>query len=258
MIHMIDIHSHILFGIDDGAQKVEDSLAMARQAVEQGITTVFATPHHKNGKYTNEKNRILSKVEELNLAIAQEGIPLEVLPGQECRIFGELIEDYKKGEILTLNDGGKYVLIEFSSSHVPMYASQLLYNIQFEGIIPIIVHPERNRHFLERPELLYEFAEKGVLLQLTASSVTGAFGKKIQKFSMQMLESNLVHFIASDAHNTTTRDNRMKEAYEMIAKSMDASYVEYLKENARLLVRSEYIPTRPIKPIKRKRFFGIF
>ena len=255
---MIDIHSHILFGVDDGAQTVEDSIAMARQAVEQGITAVFATPHHRNGKYTNEKNSILPKVEELNAALVQEGISLEVLPGQECRIFGELVEDYQKGEILTLNDGGKYVLIEFSSSHVPMYASQLLYNIQFEGIIPIIVHPERNSHFIERPESLSEFVEKGALVQLTAASVTGAFGKKIQKFSTQLLEANLVHFVASDAHNTTSRNNRMKEAFEVIAKNFDSSYVDYLQKNAELLVRSEYIPTRPIQPIKRKRLLGMF
>ena len=255
---MIDIHSHILPGVDDGAQTIEDSIAMARQAVEQGITEIIATPHHRNGRYNNEKLEILSKVAELNDVLQREGIALKVLPGQECRIFGELVDAYQKDELLTLNDGGHYMLIEFSSSHVPMYAEQLLYNIQFEGVIPIIVHPERNSHFIEQPERLSEFVEKGALVQLTASSVTGAFGKKIQKFSMQLLQANLVHFVASDAHNTTSRKNPLKEAYEVIAKSMDASYVDYLQENASLMINGEYIPQKPIKPIKKKRFLGIF
>ena len=254
---MIDIHSHILPGVDDGAQSLEDSLAMARQAVEQGISTIVATPHH-NSKYENNKEMIMPRVVELNNSLQKAGIPLQIIPGQECRIYGELIEGLQKGELLTINDSGKYMLVEFSSSSVPMYAEQLLYNVQFEGIVPIIVHPERNQKLISEPDMIYEYVEKGILMQVTAASVVGAFGKKVQKFCMQMLEANLVHFIASDAHNVTTRDSKMKEAYDLIEKKFGREYVSYLKENARCVVDGQYIATRTPQPIKRKRFLGIF
>ncbi|WP_050614508.1 tyrosine-protein phosphatase [Bacillus testis] len=252
---MIDIHSHILPGIDDGAQTLEDSLAMARQAVEQGISTIIATPHHRNGKFENDKNSILLKVEELNREIERAGIPIRVLPGQECRIHGEVIDGFHNGEILTMNDNGKYVLIEFSSNHVPMYANQLLCNMQFEGILPIIVHPERNHKLLEQPELVYEMVEKGIFMQVTAASIVGAFGKKIQTFSMQMFEANLVHFIASDAHNVTSRGCKMKDAYKVIEKKFGSEYVSYLKENARLVMEGKPIWSNNPQPIRKKRSF---
>ncbi|MGN1402178.1 MAG: tyrosine-protein phosphatase [Bacillus sp. (in: firmicutes)] len=255
---MIDIHSHILPGVDDGARTMEESLEIARAAVKQGITQIVASPHHRNGRYENEKQSILHKVKDLNDAISVAGIPLEVLPGQECRIYGELTEGLQQGEILTVNDTGKYVLVEFSSGHVPRYAEQLLYNIQFEGAVPIVVHPERNRQLMEHPEAVYELVERGVLMQVTAASIAGAFGKQIQKFSLQMVEANLVHFIASDAHNTSGRDFKMKEAFEVIEKKFGPAYVHYLQKNAEQVVQGHYIATEAPLPIKRKKFLGIF
>jgi protein-tyrosine phosphatase len=254
---MIDIHSHILPGIDDGAQTLEDSLDIAMQAVKQGISTIVATPHH-NRYYKNDKESILRKVTDLNEFLKKKGIPLNIVSGQECRLYGELIDDLRKGEILSINDGGKYILIEFPSSTVPMYSEQLFYNLMFDGITPIIVHPERNNRLLEEPDLLYEFVEKGVLTQVTASSVVGVFGQKMQKFSMRMLEANLVHFIASDAHNTNTRDSRIKEAYELIGKKFDGEYVAYLTENTQAVIEGKYIQTRTPQRIKKKCIFGIF
>ena len=202
---MIDIHCHILPGIDDGAKTMEDSLAMAAQAVQQGITKIIATPHHKNGKYENRKQDILPKVAELNKVLKEKGIPLDILPGQEPRIYGELVEDYQKGEIVTLNDGNQYVFLELPSAHVPRYTGKLLYDIQSEGLTPIIVHPERNQELIQNPDLLYEFVKNGTLTQVTAASMAGDFGKKIKKFSHQLIEANLTHFIASDAHNITIK-----------------------------------------------------
>ena len=254
---MIDIHSHILPGIDDGAQTEADSLKMARAAVKEGITTIVATPHHRNGKYDNERNNIIRWVETLNELIISEGIPLTVLPGQETRINGDMIPELENNIILPINNT-KYVFVEFPSAHVPRYASQMLFDIQVAGYIPVIVHPERNQELIEHPNRLYEFVKKGALTQVTAASVEGKFGKNIQKFSRQIIESNLAHFIASDAHNTTTRGFVMNEAFQLIQNDYGDDYVYMYLENSELLIDNKNVNRVEPSNIKRKKFLGLF
>ncbi len=179
---MIDLHCHILSSIDDGALNDEISLKMAQKAVSEGIHTIVATPHHQNGRYLNEKKDIVQYVQKLNELLKKEKLPLTILPGQEIRLYGEMLEDYQAEKILTLNDTGKYLFIEFPSSQVPHYAEQLLFDIQSKGLIPIIVHPERNSRLLAEPDFLYRFITNGALAQVTAGSVTGRFGKKLRSF----------------------------------------------------------------------------
>ncbi|EZP75271.1 protein-tyrosine-phosphatase [Parageobacillus genomosp. 1] len=255
---MIDIHSHILPGVDDGAQTIDDAIAMARAAVKEGITTIIATPHHKNGKYDNPKAAVIASVTQLNEALQQHHIPLTVLAGQEVRIHGNLLESWEKDELLPLVGDSQYMLIEFPSDHVPSYANQLLFDLQLQGIVPIIVHPERNAEIIEKPQLLYEFVKKGILTQLTASSVSGHFGKNIKKFSLQLIEANLAHFIASDAHNTTTRPFRMREAYDVVDKEFGIDAVYFFQENAELLLRGQTVYREEPVPVKRKKFLGLF
>lgn len=254
---MIDIHSHILPGIDDGAQTEVDSLQMARAAVNEGITTIVATPHHRNGKYDNERNSIIRWVDTLNELIEKEGIPLTILPGQETRINGDMIAELENEIILPINNT-KYVFVEFPSAHVPRYASQMLFDIQVAGYIPIIVHPERNQELIEHPNRLYEFVKKGALTQVTAASVVGKFGKNIQKFSRQIIEANLTHFIASDAHNTTTRGFAMNEAFQLIQNDYGDDYVYMYLENSQLLIDNQNVNRVEPSNIKRKKFLGLF
>ena len=149
--------------------------------------------HHKNNQFENEKIDILEKVSEFNEHLPNEGIPLTILPGQEVRIYGEIIEDYLSGgKILPLNETN-YLFIEFPSGSVPRYAERLLYEIQAEGLVPIIVHPERNQEIIQNPDILYKFVNNGALTQVTAGSLTGYFGKKIKKFSEQLIEADLTH-----------------------------------------------------------------
>ncbi|AGK55930.1 tyrosine-protein phosphatase [Bacillus sp. 1NLA3E] len=254
---MIDIHCHILPGIDDGAKNIEDSLNMARAAVKQGIHTIIATPHHQNSKYLNPKEDILLKVSELNEAIQEENISITILPGQETRIYGEILEDYNNNEILPLNHSN-YLFIELPSGHVPRYTQQLLYDIQLQGLIPIIVHPERNQEIIERPEILFQFVEKGALTQVTAASISGAFGKKIKEFSFQLIDASLTHFLASDAHNISNRNFKVVEAFDLVEKRYGVDTVDMFLENAEYLVSGKSvfkdIPTK----VKRKKILGIF
>ncbi|MGG0449213.1 CpsB/CapC family capsule biosynthesis tyrosine phosphatase [Priestia megaterium] len=255
---MIDIHCHILPGIDDGAQVLEDSLDMARQAVSEGIHTLIATPHHKNGKYINEKQTIIQQVDQLNMELQKQRIPLTILPGQESRIYGELVEDYTRGKVLTLNDNHKYVFIEFPSNQVPRYAEQLFFDVQSEGLTPIIVHPERNSKLLEDPNLLYNFVNKGALTQVTASSVTGRFGKKVRKFSLDLISANLTHVIASDAHNVSGRNFLMAEAMDVIEQEYGIDMIELFNSNAAAITEGSVCFKDSPEKIVKKKFLGIF
>ncbi|WP_018663350.1 tyrosine-protein phosphatase [Heyndrickxia acidiproducens] len=254
---MIDIHCHILPGIDDGAQNLYDSLDMAKQAVSQGIDTIIATPHHMNGRYENRKADIMEKVQELNKRLTEEQIDLTILPGQENRIFGEILEGYEKGEIQTLADSS-YVFIEFPTGHVPHYAETLLYDLQVKGLMPIIVHPERNSELMQNPDRLYEMVNSGTATQITAASLTGAFGKKIKKFGEQLIEANLTHFLASDAHNVKNRAFKMEEAVEEVEKKYGTDMLYFFTENAELLVNGQNIYREVPQPIKQKKLFGLF
>lgn len=256
---MIDIHSHILPGVDDGAQTEEDSLVMAREAVAQGITAIIATPHNKNGQYNNDRQSILKNVEILSDLLVREDIPLTVIPGQETRINGEMIEDIKNGSLLSLNDS-KYLFVEFPSANVPRFATQMLFDIQVAGYTPIIVHPERNQELIEHPNRLLEFVKNGALTQVTAASVVGKFGKNIQKFSEQLIEANLTHFIASDAHNTKTRGFWLDQAYKDVKHTFGSDYFYMFMENSQLLVDNMNVnriePSQVNK--KKKKFLGLF
>jgi protein-tyrosine phosphatase len=254
---MVDIHSHILPGVDDGARDLSESIEMAKVAVQQGIHTIVATPHHLNNRYENGKQSILAKVEELNRVLLEEKIDLKVLPGQEVRIHGELVEGYNVGEILPVNHM-QYVLVEFSSSHVPRYTETLFYDLQNKGLIPVIVHPERNQEIIENSEILYNLVQKGALSQVTASSVCGDFGKKIKNFSHQLIEANLTHFIASDAHDTFSRPFKMREAFDLIETKYGTDMVYLFEENAELLVEGSHVYKEVPERIKKKKFFGIF
>lgn len=254
---MIDIHSHILPGVDDGAKDMSETLAMARKAAEEGIQKIIATPHHKNGQYENEKPEIIEKVREVNEAIRAEGIPLEVLPGQENRIFGEFLDHYESGGIMTLAHT-EYVFVELPSGHVPRYTEQLLYDIQLNGLTPIIVHPERNTELMERPDRLYQLVKKGALTQVTASSLCGYFGKKIKTFSHQLIEANMTHFIASDAHNTHNRSFKMAEAFRLIDSKYGSDMVYLFTENAELLIQGQRVMKDIPEKVKKKKFLGLF
>ncbi|GGH84206.1 protein-tyrosine phosphatase [Pullulanibacillus pueri] len=255
---MIDLHCHILPGIDDGAQTEYDALDMACAAVENGITKIVATPHHKNGAYENPKAQILKYVEVLNELLGSQGIPLEILPGQEVRIYGEIAQEIDNGALLTMNNGGHYVFIEFPSSQVPRYAKQLFYDMQLQGITPIIVHPERNHEIQSNPMLLYNFIKNGALSQVTAASLLGRFGKKAHKLSVQIIENNLTHFIATDAHNTEGRGFLLQEAYADITKLFGTDYTFMYQENAELLLEDKVVNREIPTQIKEKKFLGIF
>jgi protein-tyrosine phosphatase len=237
---MIDIHSHILSGLDDGATHMQESLNMARQAVSQGIHTVIATPHHANGRYSNKSDIIKNSVDQLNARLQEEQIPLQVLAGQEVRVYQELLKHLEDGELLSL-DNSRYILLEFPSYGIPSSAQEVLYELQVMGKVPIIAHPERNQEIIKNPVKLLELVELGALSQVTAQSVFGGFGKEIQRLSLDLCKKYLTHFIASDAHNVTNRPFLLGQAYEVVNDKLSPEITNYFQNNALSVIENTSI-----------------
>ncbi|WP_066314121.1 tyrosine-protein phosphatase [Bacillus sp. FJAT-29814] len=254
---MIDIHCHILPNIDDGAPNDSDFLMMANQAVSNGITHSFATPHHLNGIFINPKDKIIKLVGEYNTILEENNIPLQIHPGQELRLHREIFQSLERNEILTLDNKGKYLLLELPSREVPDYTQEVVYELLLKGLTPIFAHPERNREFLEDHQLLFDLAQEGALFQLTAGSIAGHFGKKIQFFCEKIIEHHLAHFIATDAHNIHFRGINLTEAYDWVTNKIGIQYTFYLKENAELLLAGQNLHIEQPVPF-RKRFLRIF
>ncbi|NRD76338.1 tyrosine protein phosphatase [Bacillus sp. BRMEA1] len=254
---MIDIHCHILPGLDDGPNNMYECREMVNFAVKSGIKHLFATPHHRNGQYENVKNKIMNQVAELNELLLKDRIPLTIHPGQELRIHREIFASLAMDEILTLDNSGKYLLLELPSGEVPSYTREVVYELLVRGIVPIIAHPERNREIIRNHDLLFELVEDGAVTQITAGSIIGQFGKKIKSFSEKIIEHKMAHFIASDAHNVGSRGFVLREAYDVITKKFGVQRTFYFQENAELLAANQSLSREKPIPI-RKKILGIF
>lgn len=251
---MIDIHSHITFGLDDGCKTLEESINMAKQAVAEGISTIIATPHHRHPSYDNPKKVVETNIALINDQIQAEKIPLKVLSGQEIRLFGELalILD-SNDDLLTLGES-KMILIELPSSNIPHYTQKLFYDLLVKGYSPIIAHPELNDEIVKNPEKLYELVKNGAFSQVTASSIAGSNGRRTQNFSLQLIEYQLAHFIGSDAHNLKKRGFKWRDAWNTIDKKLGKNYVDNLNKQASELVsKCEIIKQMP--ELISKRYF---
>jgi len=250
---VIDLHCHILPDVDDGPKTIEESLLMAKIAYEEGIRVIVATPHHRNGFYSNEKMDVLQYVSILNQRLAKEGINLTILPGSEIHIYEDYISDLKNGKLLTINNKDKYVLLELPNDRVSLGVEKLIFDIQIAGFIPIIPHPEKNRYLRHNPNLLYQFVKSGALTQLTSSSILGYMGKKVQSFSEEIIKHNLAHLVASNKHGLSKQGANLKEAYERIQKRFGNEKVAYYQLNAKKVVKGELFYIEPPRKIERKK-----
>jgi len=214
---MIDLHAHILPGIDDGARDLQESLEMCRIAAKEGIETIVATPHTGNGIFLTKREHILAEVASLNRNIAGSGISVTILPGADVHIgtYDEIEAMLENGEATTVNDNKYYLMIEFPESLIPSNINEWLFRMKLKGITPIFTHPERNFVIQKDIKILYDWVEKGGLVQLTAMSLTGDFGGEIRKCSEELLKSHLVHIIASDAHSATRRPPVLSKARDI-------------------------------------------
>ncbi|EDL65254.1 tyrosine-protein phosphatase [Bacillus sp. SG-1] len=251
---IVDIHNHILPEMDDGPDNMDQAVNMAKAAADHGISTIIATPHHRNGQFICSPSEIINKVNKLNALLRERRINVQILPGMEIHLYPEICTDLIKEipDSLTLADNHQYILVELPYSYYPGFTDTLLYELQLEGFIPVLAHPERNSVIRRRPNLLYQLIKRGILVQITAGSITGTFGRKIQKFAEKLLKHHLVHFIASDAHNNSSRPFELLYAYNYIAETYSAAYSDYLKENAACIVNGSEFNINTPKKLRRK------
>lgn len=252
----VDLHCHILPGIDDGARNLEESIEMAQMAVEDGIGHILCTPHHLNGRFENNRNEVIEKVAMLQEELDRQNIPLELYEGQEVHLNEEIPNQLRAGNILCADLSDKYFLLEFPADDIPAFAEPLINEILVMGKTPIIVHPERNAKMMKDPNRLLSFIEMGCLAQLTAPSICGHFGKKIKKTAEIMLDHNMVHMVASDAHNTTTRPFMMTQAFNVIEQQFGEDMATFLQDMARHILNGDEVAI--YEPTPYKAYFSLF
>jgi protein-tyrosine phosphatase len=220
---MIDIHSHILPGLDDGARDWDEALKMARLAVSDGIRVMVATPHLFQGRTVdlqklNPKHSILRRLEEFREKLADQGIDLEVLPGCDVPVCHEAIKLLEEDSLLTVNDGKRYLLLELPDTTFPPALEDLCFRLRSENLTPIITHPERHFIIQERPDKLARLVNLGCLAQLTASSLLGGFGRHVARISRGLVKKGLIHLLASDAHSPGRRPPVLSPAVAELAR----------------------------------------
>lgn len=207
---MIDIHCHIIFGVDDGPSTIKDSVRMVLEAERFGVNTIITTPHFNNNVYNTD--RVAENFYKIKSRI--RGFGVDLFLGYEVFLLSSLDDVISKKDKYTLNKT-KYLLFELPFDIMPINSNDLLLKLHKEGIVPIIAHPERNIYFIRNMQKFINFIETGCLVQLDAGSIVGVHGSKAQKFAKKLIDLNLVQFVSSDAHKPQDYEFYRK-AYDMV------------------------------------------
>ncbi len=239
---MIDIHCHILPGLDDGAESFDMSCAMAEMAIEDGVTHIVGTPH-ANSTWEFDPALIRERRDALQARFAGR---LQFATGCDFHMSFENLQEIQKDPARFTINQKDYLLIEFADYSIPPSMDQALHQLRLAGLHPIITHPERNPLIRAQPERLFRWLKQGCYAQITAQSLHGKWGEGAQERAEEWLAAGAVHFIASDAHNTTTRPLRLKETYELIAKAHSEEMARaLLVENPRAAFEGRPLPYVP-------------
>jgi protein-tyrosine phosphatase len=253
---MVDVHCHILPGIDDGPATMAESMAMAESAVADGITHVVATPH-SSSEYHFDFKRVRRIRDELQSRI---GGRLQLATGCDFHLNHENLTLLRKEASPYCLNQHDYLLVEFNEISIPPGMDQTLHEIQLAGLRPVITHPERNRILQAHPERLKKWARQGCFVQVTGGALTGTFGDTAQRDALKWICEGLVHFVASDAHNTRTRQLRLQPAYDAVLDQFGEVKARALFfDNPLAAFEGRELPYVPEieeeKPLRRKRFF---
>lgn len=236
---MIDLHCHILPGVDDGPKTLVEAIAMCRAAAEDGCRAMVATPHQRRGPWWNSDREALSVLaRDLQAAVGPE---IKILAGGEVHVDSDLLAEVEKlpgGGIFTLA-GSRYLLIELDDRHRAGEAISLVHELSVAGWIPVVAHPEFIPWLAGDLELAARLVSLGARLQVTGMSVTGDFGKGPQADTHALIEAGLAHFVASDCHNLTRRPPGLRRAYQAIAAGWGADVARRLvSDNPRAVVQN--------------------
>lgn len=229
---MIDIHAHILPGIDDGARDIDDTLEMAEIAVEGGVTEMIVTPHCNlpDGFGVYFDDEYITAFRYAAREIERAGIPLKLYPGMEVFASYELPKLLSEGRVMTLNES-RYLLVEFDFDEEEEYASGILSQIQRMKAVPVVAHAERYRFVQEHPQIVREWRRQGVCVQINKGSYLGSFGRRAERTAWLLTDQKLVTAVASDTHGPDMRTPYMKEAYQELLAQYPKEYAQALVED---------------------------
>jgi protein-tyrosine phosphatase len=241
---MIDIHHHCLPDVDDGPREWDEAVAMCRAAEEEGIETIVATPHVLRGRWK------AFGIPELEARIAElrrrVGESPRLLLGSEYFFAHDVVEVLGAGNAIVPLAGSRYVLVELAANSVPPMIEQPFYRMQLEGWVPVLAHPERNLVFQAKPDVLAALLDHGVKTQLTAGSLTGDFGPQARQAAEVFLRRNLIHFVATDAHNMTKRTPRVRAAKAVLEELVGSEVTDaLLVRNPRAVVENRPLEWDP-------------
>lgn len=243
---MIDLHCHILPGVDDGAASAAESCLMAQIAAENGITAIAMTPHCNVPDYFDNyaSAQLTERFQRLDTLLQKEKIPLKVYPGMEVYVTDELPDLLRQGKLLTLA-GSRYLLVEFGFDEPFSFMEQMLYTVKSFGLTPIVAHPERYYCVQDDPAQLYQWADEGVVLQLNKGSLFGLFGNHAARAAHWCLGEGCVHLVGSDAHSPYRRTPRLAEAWDYIADYNAPEIARFLlQDNPQRIINNESV--RPV------------
>ncbi len=225
---MIDLHHHLLFGIDDGSPDLATSVAMVEMAAADGVTHIVATPH-ANDEYAYDRARNEALLQQIRDALPPSAARAVTLGlGSDFHLSFENTEDIRtRGPLYAINDG-PYLLVELADTAIPHRIDEVFYTMRVNGLTPILTHPERNATLQRSRTRLRSWLGADLLVQVTAGSLTGTFGKVAEKIAWELLTNNWAHFVSSDAHNLTRRTPRLSEAYGLVSKRLGAPTAQRL------------------------------
>lgn len=264
---MIDSHSHILPGLDDGAKTMDETLEIVRQLCEAGFKTLISTPHVLEGRGFLHPEEILNSAARVGQAVAEAGIPVEIVPGAENYIFPDMGKWVREGNLLSLGNTQKYILVELPRLEIPHYTDHVFFELQVQGLTPILAHPERYRGLVAEPKRLLEWAKKGILFQLDLRSLRGRYGPKAQELAETLLQSHLIHLIGSDAHRVASNESSVQESLQRLKQLVgEEKYRELTLTNPQAVLEGKAMPDREnyslqepmIMKKKKRKFWGLF
>lgn len=244
----IDIHSHILPYIDDGAENWDDALTMLKKAEAEGIIAIVATPHILHPNDFKIEPKIVNTYQELRQRAKQAGLKMKIFLGCEIYSQPDISLDH---QISTINNNQKYFLIEFPMNMIPRFVPEQLFNFIVNEKIPIIAHPERNLGFQKRPQLVFEYVQRGALMQINEGSLRGRYGEMAKLLAFKMIENNLAHFVASDGHKPNSRTVTLAETYAIITEKYGQPLADLLfYSNPIRAIKGEPIHSNNATPIE--------